>query len=283
MQDLQGFQYYDPSPLPTPEPWWKRRRTWITAGAVAAIVVVVMFAVVGVINALKNRPLNATKATLAEMAATEMQLSSNCEANDQACLDRARADAARSVGSAQGCEQLTGELLENCVSLIARDQKDPQACNLLESDAKQACENATWLLKAKEQNSLEACNQITDASTRGVCQTQVKDSLISQGRCADAQVDQSLCDNQSVLNDAVATGDATRCEALSDETDQFACLYLISSTDNDQDGLMLADEVTQGLSDAIADGDGDGLNDGDEVHVYTTNPAISDTDGDPLN
>lgn len=280
MQDLQGFQYYDPSPLPTPEPWWQRRRTWLTAGAVASFGVLAVFVTIGILNAVKNHTSSSGKSALAEVAAAELQFSSDCATDDQVCLERARADAARSVGAVQGCEQLTGERLFNCVALIARDQKDPEACKVLDGSAQQTCADTAWLLKAKADVSLDGCSQISDADNRATCQAQVKDLLITRGRCSEAQVEQEVCDENDQLHATIALGTPSACDALSSEEHKYICNYLIVSTDADADGLMLNDEVSGGLSDTIADGDDDGLNDGDEVHVYATNPTKSDTDGD---
>jgi len=50
--------------------------------------------------------------------------------------------------------------------------------------------------------------------------------------------------------------------------------------DADGDGLSDAEEAERGTDPLAPDTDGDALPDGDEVHVYGTNPALADTDGD---
>lgn len=49
--------------------------------------------------------------------------------------------------------------------------------------------------------------------------------------------------------------------------------------DPDHDGLINFDEDFQGSSRTNPDSDGDGLSDGDEVHVWNTEPTNADTDG----
>ena len=55
---------------------------------------------------------------------------------------------------------------------------------------------------------------------------------------------------------------------------------MIYSTDQDQDGLSLADEFLHGTSDLNPDTDGDLVIDYYEVEFYNTDPLKADTDGD---
>lgn len=50
--------------------------------------------------------------------------------------------------------------------------------------------------------------------------------------------------------------------------------------DADSDGILDADEKTQGLNPAEYDTDGDGLSDKAELEQFKTDPKKSDTDGD---
>ena len=52
------------------------------------------------------------------------------------------------------------------------------------------------------------------------------------------------------------------------------------NSDQDRDGLVLADEETWNTDPTRPDTDADGLSDGDEVNKYGTNPLVKDTDGD---
>jgi len=56
-----------------------------------------------------------------------------------------------------------------------------------------------------------------------------------------------------------------------------------TTIDNDGDGLINKDELSQGTNLNNPDTDGDNLWDGDEVLVYGTSPLYKDTDGDGFN
>lgn len=281
MQDLQNYQYYDPSPQPVQAPWWKRKRTWQLAGLLGVALLVLVFVVIAAVNAIKNRRLaNQEVDVMGQVNAIEAQLGSECAQGDTACLERARADAARALGVSEACDALEGESYATCVTLIAQDDHDPEVCKALSGDEQTTCLDTVYLMQANEELNLSVCDLIANGPTAASCRFQVKAVIVSQGRCAEAGVEQSVCDAAQAVSDAIKTGDPAACAALADEEQQYECEQGIYSVDEDSDGLVLADEVSRGLSDGIADGDSDGLSDGDEVHVYATDPAKADTDGD---
>lgn len=280
MQDLQNYQYYDPSPVAPPVPWWKRKRTWQLAGLVTLAIVVLVFASVAATNALKNRRLANQGTDLMQQAnALESRLSAECDEGDTACLDLARADAARSLGLVQACDELEGDAYQHCVSLIAVDKANPQVCDVLSGQDRSNCADTPYLLQATAEMNVSLCDKIVATGTRAACTTQVRAAIVAANACASAGLDQALCDAATALADAIASNDPAKCAALN-ENDAYACEQAQQIADADQDGLVALDEKAFGTSEGVADTDGDGLSDGDEVHVYATDPAKADTDGD---
>jgi hypothetical protein len=281
MQDLQNYQYYDPTPGLPPEPWWQRKRLWQLAALISLALGVLVFAGVLAMNALENGKLaREDDALMAQAEGIAAQLESECEAEDTACLDLARADAARALGAAQACHRLSDQSFESCITLIAQDTLDGEVCKALSGQAQQNCFDQTFLLIAQDEPKLSTCEKIGAADLQAACQAQVTARAVATNTCAAAGVELAKCQALDALRNAMLSGDPATCEALPDEQDQADCSAAISSVDDDADGLVLMDEVSRGLRDTVSDSDGDGLSDGDEVHVYTTDPTQADTDGD---
>ena len=280
MQDLQNYQYYDPSPQPPPMPWWKRKRTWQLSGLLGVTAVVLVFVTVAGLNAMKNHQLDRQAGDLmGQASALELQLASECDDGDEQCIVLARADAARALGLVGACDELRDEAYTNCVTLIAIDKADPQVCNVLSGDERAACADTPYLLKATAEMNLRLCDQIAGAGTRASCSAQVKSAAIASGQCEEAGLEASLCDQAEAVAAAIESGNPSACEAL-DEDGEYECVRAQLQADRDNDGLVAEEEAEQGTSDGLPDTDADGLTDGDEVHVHATDPAEPDTDGD---
>jgi hypothetical protein len=71
--------------------------------------------------------------------------------------------------------------------------------------------------------------------------------------------------------------------ATSTEEEQKGEMILDEITDTDGDGLTDGEEKRQGTNLNNSDTDGDGLFDREETRIYKTNPLIADTDGDGYN
>ncbi len=264
MQDLQNYQYYDPAPLETPPVETGKKRVLQLVGLVVLVLVLALAAVVTV-NILKNRKLAQERAGVeAQVNQITSLLEADCDEDDQACLDRARADAARELGVVSACENLSGEELRNCVSLIATDTQNPDACKALPADEAEGCADTAYLLKARGALDLKLCESISNPSTQAACTTQIKAATSA---------------SNEALRLAIDSGNPADCAALESDL-EYECARAQSLADNDNDALVLIDETEYGTDPNNPDTDADGLKDGDEVKVYETNPLNPDTDGD---
>ena len=281
MQDPQNYQYYDPSPRPVMVPWWQRGQTWIKVGLIGLGLVVIALVTVVVVNVLKNRELGQQSVdVMSQAAALESQIGAECDSGDTACLERARADAARTLGVSQACDELTADVYTNCVTLIAQDKQDPEACKTLSGADQTTCLDSAYLLSANTELKLVTCDQISEPTKQSACRTQVSANLVAQGKCVEADVDASVCSSALAVAAAIKTGDPAACATLPQDMERYDCERGINSVDDDHDQLVLADEFRLGLSDSNPDSDSDGLSDGNEVNEYQTDPAKADTDGD---
>lgn len=281
MQDVQNYQYYDPSPGVTPVVWWKRKRVWQLTGLIVLALVVLGFVGVLAMNVLQNKQLaDGGVDVMSQADGIAFVLESNCDEGDQACINRARADAARALGAAQACNKLSDQSFAVCVTLIAQDTFNPEVCKSLAGDDQQACFDKAFFALATKETKLDHCKKISSETSRSACLALITARAIVSNTCAQAGVDVSECQALDALRAAMLAGDQATCDALEEEQDRIDCTAAIWSVDDDNDDLVLADEVSRGLLDTVSDSDADGLTDGSEVHVHLTNPSLADTDAD---
>lgn len=248
MTDPNNQNFFDPAaPAETPVvPWWQNKRTLLIGGG--ALGGVVVLGLIGVF-AYQTWSLNSDQESrLVEAEQLAQETMAECDGEDdvEACKARARTVAAEQTGQVEVCEGLSGQQLKNCVVLIARDEADPEACDMLQGDDKTSCEDAAYLVKAKDNDDANFCGKIQNDQKRESCQRQVEPEVTSE------------------LDAAVESGNPQDCAALSGGQ-KAACEDAYLSLDRDADGLSRFEESQLGTSDDNQDTDGDGYSDGQEV------------------
>jgi hypothetical protein len=201
-------------------------------------------------------------------------------ANPQACEEQRVNDAALRLG-AEACKALEGDAYDGCVWNVAREQRNPEVCQGIKDGVSQtACSDELYRRIALSNTDSKSCDKISDEQDKSACNETVLASIAVQGTCAEHGVDESVCDQQDLFSQIVASRNPARCAELADEARRLDCTDTIGPGDVDLDGLNATEEAILGTSDLSADTDDDGLNDYDEVKTYGTDPLNPDTDGD---
>ena len=258
----QYFKFND-APPEAPKPWFQRpevlKRIGIAVVALLLLVGIAIFAnnLIGSMNAGPKSELEATRAEVAQRQA-------DCDAGDEACKTQAQTEVARASGVAAACEGLETSLMENCVTLIAREQKDSSVCAMLSAEAQTTCVDAVLLARVADGEGMALCDDVTDSSKKNSCEVLVTATARSSGECAKYGVSEDVCDAQQIISDLLTAGNFSGCAELA-EDERVQCAEIFSSTDTDVDGLTAQEEAEIGTSDTNADTDGDGYTDGEEV------------------
>jgi len=203
--------------------------------------------------------------------------------SEEDCLTQAVLREAQTATIIEVCEMLEGQQKDNCIWTIAQSEVDSDVCDsIINGDTKEECHNDV-LFRLAEDSYLEGdCQKISDESTKNSCLRLVEKNIVNDNKCAEYGVDEVLCDQKSIFDQAVEESNPSLCQSLVDDEMRGECegSVTIPPADNDGDGLDSDIESELGLDDNNSDVDGDGLTDGEEVNTYNTDPLNPDSDGD---
>lgn len=250
-------------PPEAPKQWFQRpevlKRIGLVAGVGFVLIVVAIF-INNLVTSMASAPKNELEATRAEVA----QRQADCDPQDESCKTQAQTQVARASGIAKACDGLEKDAQENCVTLIAQEQKEATWCEILTSSAQQVCKDSVLLARAADGEGIGVCGDIESSTKKSSCEAVVTATARSSGDCAKYGVSEQVCSDQQVINDLLLAEDFNGCAALAEDS-RRDCIELFSSTDADSDGLTAQEEFEIGTSDADPDSDGDGYQDGEEV------------------
>jgi len=263
MADFNDQEFFDvePAPKASAVAW---RQPKLLAIASAAIVGVVVLAAVGWFawNMMNTSVApQGTQRTAEELAAQMLQ---ECEEGDAACANQANANAAREVGDAEACADVSGTMYDECLSVIAFDTGNPELCDDVSDDGQVACKDNAWIKASVDKKDYSLCANIEDADRRGSCEENIGAQAAIANDCAGYNAPVAYCEDQQEIEEVLVAGDPAGCLELSVEG-RVNCQELFTVRDDDQDGLTKDREFTLGTSDQMADSDNDGYNDGEEV------------------
>lgn len=264
MNEYTDYQFYTPGQEPTPQkPWWQERRTWVALGILLGLSLLVTVAILLVSNILRNRP--AGDVVQDGGGSLRDQIAVQCENEDQACFDRAWAEAAQSRQEAELCAELSTEDGQaNCATLVAKETGDVGDCEVVQGEARQECQDEANLFLAESATSFELCVSITDPELQASCSGRIWAQALASGDCAAYGLPSEACDSSRALEEAQNSGDPAECAALP-EVDQAECMNSIETADEDLDGLVSKDEFEHNTNPNDPDTDDDGFSDGVEV------------------
>lgn len=258
----QYFRLND-TPPSAPDPWFRRPEVLKRLGMGFVALIAVIFVGVFVRNVFLTMT-SGTKTALEAAQQESAQRQADCDSADTECKANAQTDVAREAGIVAACSGLSDAFLENCVTLLARDKKDTSSCDDLSGDAQARCADAVLLLRAQNGEAISICDGVKDSGKQNSCRALVASYAKSKGDCASYGVEQSICDDDKIIKDLLASGNFAGCGELAQEQREN-CIEMFSVRDADADGLTAKRESELGTSDQRADTDGDGYSDSVEV------------------
>lgn len=256
--------YFVLEPTPVKLPWWKVKKNQLRAGGAFGVLVGVGLVGYYAYQTYSLTHIDAAKIEQAQVIITQASTDCASAKNPQACEDAARAAAAKVTGQATVCDSLKDDALANCVVAVARSTGNADACSLLSGDVATTCKDLATYTTAKISKNYGTCSNITDKKLVAGCQGDLLPVVIAANECAKYSIDQATCDYPAKLAAVVAAGKLSGCAQLGDAY-KGGCEDVFSSTDQDGDGLSLAEESALGTFDTNADTDGDGYTDAQEV------------------
>lgn len=241
----QYFRFTNESPE-APKPWFRRPETLKRIALIVGVLLVLVFAGIFLSNLIKSMtdagPRSALEAAREEMA----QRQAECDAEDSTCKAEAQKEVARASGVAAACEGLEEKKKENCVTLIAREQKGASTCELLAGDAHVRCTDSVLIARVADGEGMSVCQQASSAKKQA-CENVVKSTARASGRCTELGVPEEVCNERALITELLRTGNLAGCAELGEEA-RAECLDLFFSTDTDGDGYSDGTEVQSGYN-----------------------------------
>lgn len=267
-------------------PWYEEKQNWLYIGGGVLLIVVIVIGSMWFVRSRKAARVAAVQQQqVVQQVETQLETQiSGCEGvpDEVACQKDAVIDAAVQASSVEMCGQLTGGAQEQCVTRVAIETGELDHCQVLSEVNQVFCEDRVSLQMALDSESYRQCSMIQDGSIRETCEGQLLHVALQEQGCSQTSASQEFCTEQAVLSEAIATGDPSLCERLGETLGEGGeCEQSVLSSDRDEDGLVLEEELAAGTRFDQSDTDNDGLNDPDEI-LGSSDPLDPDTDGDGL-
>ncbi|PIQ67432.1 hypothetical protein COY25_01385 [Candidatus Uhrbacteria bacterium CG_4_10_14_0_2_um_filter_41_7] len=271
MADLKDTQFYElkrveePNGFSTKFNSKKVKQVLLITGASLTAIIFLVFAITTGLSFTKTKKLTGQNEN--QKSNTEVsQTLTACEAGADVefCKNRVTTENAITSGQVRACEGLPSDAYKSCVNLVAFDQKNLDYCKLVDGEGNTECSDHVRLLLATANNDYSACAGIANEDERLSCQNQIAPFFISEGRCSEVGLNETLCEKET-LTSIKANGSPYDCGGLPD-VDYQSCSDYFATLDSDSDGLNDWREASEfGTDRFVADTDADGYNDGVEV------------------
>lgn len=258
MANIKEYNYYDVTPTQEvgppkrPIPW--RFILWGIASILAIIVLVIVASAV-----IRG----GSQGQVMDRAESEIE---SCEGN-QDCAANEIARLIAETGSAEACAALEGNARIECVTAKAVTDANPDICLDLARSNRQSCLDAANLELAATNLDATVCLSIESNDLKELCGSSVASRIAESGNCDNTGEWRSVCEESLILAVVPFATDPDICTTFAEGDSRDACFDLLSSLDQDDDGLSLEAELQAGTSDMNPDTDGDGFSDAIELET----------------